>query len=71
MNSDFGGIVAILSAQKVIRAQLAEGEPEEERPSRIRRAAAGLRRQVASIVTRARVTSERREVAQHPVSLGD
>jgi hypothetical protein len=71
MYGDLGGFVAILDAQRRIRAQLEYDVPGEERPSRVRRAVAALGQQIASIVVKARETSERRDVAQDPSSIGD
>jgi hypothetical protein len=69
MNSDF---VAILAVQKAMRAQLHyEEDPEEEAPSRIRRAAAALRQRLAAIVANPREKAERPDVARDPVSIGD
>jgi hypothetical protein len=66
MNGNYSGFVAILDAQRLVRAQLEYGDPGEEEPSRIRRAAAALRQQFASIVKYARQKSERPDVALDP-----
>jgi hypothetical protein len=71
MSGDYGGFIAIQVVQRMVRAQFEYEEPEEVRPSRTRRTAAALRQRCASIVGKVRETSERREVAKDPVSIGD
>jgi hypothetical protein len=71
MNGDLGGFVAIIDAQRRIRAQIEYGDPSEEGPSRTRRAAASIGQQIASVVAKARETTKRRGVAQDPASIGD
>ena len=71
MNGNYSGFVAILDAQRAIRAQLEYDDPGEEGPSRIRRAAAALRQRFAPIATKVSQNSERHDVAQDPVSVGD
>jgi hypothetical protein len=71
MSGELSGLVAILDAQRIIRAQLEYEDPGEERASRIRRAVAAIGQRFASIVAKEREASERRDVARDPVSIGD
>lgn len=71
MNEYSGGVIAMLDAQRRVRALVDYDNPEEARPSRIRRAGAAFSQWVASVVAKAREASRRRELAQHPVLGGD
>jgi hypothetical protein len=71
MNGSISGLVAILEAQRLFRAQFEYEDPGEEEPSRVRRAAAALRERFAPIATKVSQNSERHDVARDPVSVGD
>jgi hypothetical protein len=70
MNGNYSGFVAILDAQRLIRAQFEYEDPGEEGPSRIRRAVAAIGQRFASIVAKEPEASERRDLT-HPVPSGD
>lgn len=71
MNEYSGGVIAMLDAQRRVRALVDYDNPAEERPSRIRRAGAAFGQRIASVVAKAREASVRRDLAQHSVSSGD
>jgi hypothetical protein len=66
MSGDYSGFVAILDAQRRIRAQIEYGDPREDGPSRIRQAAAALGQRFTSIVKYARQKPERFDAAMDP-----
>ena len=71
MNGDFGAFVAILDAQRLVRAQVEFSDPRDEQPSRIRRAVVALGQRFASILTKERDLLKRRDSARHVVASGD
>jgi hypothetical protein len=71
MNGDFGAFVAILDAQRIIRAQIEFSDPRDEQPSRISRAVAALGQRFSSILTKERDTLKRRNSALHAAASGD
>jgi hypothetical protein len=71
MNSEVGGLVALIDVKRAMREPWRDEDPQEKGPSRIRRAAAALRQLVASVAQNARATPERRYAGRDAVSTGD
>jgi len=71
MSSEIGGIVAMLAVKQSMQAHLPDDDPRDQGPSRLARAAGGLRRRFAFIARRAVAASERRDTATDPLPTGD